>query len=89
MLDCLLTAFFSEIRWRRDTSVWPDISQVVFCVCPFTDQAVFPSRLVNYMYTVPMFAGFCVVVDKDKEGDNAVVGPVPLMQDAANQDIRE
>ena len=32
---------------------------------------------------------FCVVVDKDKEGDNAVVGPVPLMQDSANQDIRE
>lgn len=27
--------------------------------------------------------------DKDKEGDNAVVGPVPLMQDAANQDIRD
>ena len=40
-------------------------------------------------YTVPMFVEFCVVVDKDKEGDNAVVGPVPLMQDAANQDIRE
>ena len=40
-------------------------------------------------YTVPMFAEFCVVVDKDKEGDNAVVGPVPLMQDAANQDNRE
>ena len=85
----MLTAFFSEIRRRDETSVWPYISQVVFCVCPFTDQAVFPSRLVNYMYTVPMFAGFCVVVDKDKEGDSAVVGPVPLMQDAANQDIRE
>lgn len=27
--------------------------------------------------------------DKDQEGDNAVVGPVPLMQDAANQDIRD
>ncbi|KAJ7369884.1 hypothetical protein OS493_035777, partial [Desmophyllum pertusum] len=27
--------------------------------------------------------------DKDKEGDNAVVGPLPIMQDAANQDIRD
>ena len=36
-----------------------------------------------------MFVEFCVVVDQDKEGDNAVVGPVPLMQDGANQDIRE
>ena len=28
-------------------------------------------------------------IEKDKEGDSAVVGPLPLMQDAANQDIRE
>lgn len=27
--------------------------------------------------------------EKDKEGDSAVVGPLPLMQDAANQDIRD
>ncbi|KAL9964180.1 hypothetical protein ACROYT_G027775 [Oculina patagonica] len=27
--------------------------------------------------------------DKDNEGDNAVVGPLPLMQDAANQELRD
>lgn len=36
-----------------------------------------------------MFVEFCVVIDKDKERDNAVVGPLPLMQDASGQDIRE
>lgn len=31
----------------------------------------------------------CCFLEQDKETDNAVVGPMPLMQDAANQDIRE
>ena len=56
-------------------------------MCLSVDQAILASHLVIYLHG--MFVEFCVVVDKDKEGDNAVVGPVPLMQDAANQDIRE
>ena len=28
-------------------------------------------------------------LDQLKEADNGVIGPVPLVQDAANQDIRE
>ena len=32
---------------------------------------------------------FCAIIDKDKEGGNGVIGPLPLMQDAGNQDITE
>ena len=32
---------------------------------------------------------FCAITDKDKEGGNGVIGPLPLMQDAGNQDITE
>ena len=45
----------------------------------------------NYAYTfneVSFIPCFCVL-DQDNGADNAVVGPLPLIQDAANQDIRE
>lgn len=31
----------------------------------------------------------CCLSDQNKEADNAVVGPLPLIQDAANQELRE
>ena len=32
---------------------------------------------------------FCAIIDKDKEGGNDVIGPLPLMQDTGDQDITE
>ena len=32
---------------------------------------------------------FLAILDKDKEGGNGFIGPLPLMQDTGNQDISE
>ena len=87
LLECSAGCFpLKNQEERRDKCLAGYKPSSLLCVPVYR-----PSHLDLPLSQLPtcMFVEFCVVVDKDQEGDNAVVGPVPLMQDAANQDIRE